>query len=91
MVLSKEPETLGQRIRRALEAGPCVGQLDLGRRVLGTDYSLEQWQEFSEALRGMRVVGMVVESRNQVPGTGHEAIPWYEYTYSLAACVAQRR
>ncbi len=83
--------TLGQRIRTELESGPITGQLELGRRVLGTGYTIEQWSEFTEALRSMLAIGIVVEARNQVPGTGHEALAWYEYTYALAACVARRR
>jgi hypothetical protein len=53
------------------------GQLDLGRQVLGTQYTLDHWAEFNEALRSMLAdPAEVVETKIDY---GH----YHEYEYSL--------
>ena len=74
-----------ERVLRELRNGPARGQYDLGRRVLGDRYSLEQWEEFHTALDWhMTWPPRIVEEKTQLPGTGHEGPPVYEYTYRLA-------
>lgn len=75
-----------ERVLRELRAnGPAISQYDLGRRVLGERYTLDQWEDFTTALRWhMTYPALVIEERRQLPGTGHEGPPVYEYTYRLA-------
>lgn len=75
-----------ERVLRELRTnGPARGQYDLGRRVLGERYTLDQWHEFTCALNWrMTYPALVIEEKHQLPGTGHEGPPLYEYTYRLA-------
>ncbi len=76
--------TLAQRILRALESGPIAGQTDLMNAVLGPQRDLEQCEAFRLALRYHLVhpIG-VIEERVQVPATGIDGPPVFEYRYRL--------
>lgn len=81
-----------ERVARALKEGPARGQLELGRRVLGQQYTIDQWEDFVTALRWhMTYPAMVIEERAQLSGTGHEGPPVYEYTYRLATAAEKEK
>ena len=83
--MAKPEKTIEARVLLALREAPARGQHDLGRRVLGESYTIEQWDEFASALKWhMTHPATVIEEKRQVPGTGHEGPPVYEYTYRLA-------
>lgn len=49
----KPGKSMRERILIALKLGPAHGQLELGRRVLGQQYSLDDWRTFTETMRSM--------------------------------------
>lgn len=75
---------LAARIIRTLEAGPIQGQTELMQAVLGPQRTIAQCEGFRLALRFHLVhpIG-VVEERVQLPATGHEGPPVFEYRYRL--------
>lgn len=79
---SERPMT--ERIIRALRDGPARGQTELMARVLGPEYSLDEWTDFQTAMRWHLVFPQgVIEEKLQLAGTGHEGPPVYEYVYRL--------
>jgi hypothetical protein len=83
-MLAKPPPSLRARILRALQGGPARGQGELMARVLGAQFTPDQQQRFNETLRSMLVAPVELrETKTQLPGTGWEGPPVYEYTYSL--------
>lgn len=97
----KSAPSVEERIRRALKnQGPCVGQGELARRVFGQGLTLETQEEFNRALRYLLAYprtrsGLpdlppnVVEEKRQLPGTGHEGPPVFEYVYTLESLKGQ--
>ena len=75
---------LAARIIRALEAGPIQGQTELMQAVLGPHRTIAQCEGFRLALRFHLVhpIG-IVEERVQLPSTGHEGPPVFEWRYRL--------
>ena len=88
--MKTKPLTL--KILDALASGPVTGQTDLMRIVLGAERTLPQCEGFRLAMRYHLTPPIkVVEERIQIPGTGHEGPPVFEYRYRLATmaeCVA---
>jgi hypothetical protein len=82
-MVPKPAPSLRTRIVRALGQGPARGQGELMQRVLGQQFSVDDQQRFNETLRSMLVPPVELrETKTQVPGTGHEGPPVYEYTYT---------
>lgn len=76
--------SLAARIIRALQNGPVTGQTDLMQAVLGPQRTISQCENFRIALRFHLVPPIgVVEERIQLPSTGHEGPPVFEYRYRL--------
>ncbi len=83
-LLAKPAPSLRARILRALGQGPARGQGELMQRVLGAQFSVDDQQRFNETLRSMLAHPPELrETKAQLPGTGHEGPPVYEYTYTL--------
>jgi len=81
----KPPPTLYARIRRALQAaGPrgVVGRTKLTTDVLGKQFTLAQSAELNDALNDMIRWHEVAEAKRQLPGTGWEGPPVFEYVYT---------
>ncbi len=72
---SKPEKTMRERIQSALKLGTAYGQLDLGRRVLGQNYSLDDWARFTETLRSM-LLDPIEVVENKIDRGGY-----FEYTY----------
>lgn len=71
--------SMRQRILRALQGGPCHGQTEL-LRIL--KLPADQLKNFNGALRIAISDGEVIETKRQIPGTGHDGPPVFEYTYT---------
>lgn len=71
-----------ERILKALTVeGKARGQLELGRRVLGQNYNLDQWADFTDTLRILLSSGKVKETQVQTaPCFEYAAFVEYEYT-----------
>lgn len=82
-LVPKPTPSMRTRIFRALDLGPCHSQLELGQRVLGTTYSLEQWNDFAHTFRSMLMPPVEMkEEKRQVPSTGVDGPAVWEYIYS---------
>lgn len=80
----KPTPSLRTRILKALALGPCRGQGELATRVFGANYTLDDQQRFNETMRSMLTHPIELrETKTQLPGTGLEGPPVFEYTYSL--------
>lgn len=76
--------SLRARILKALQQGPARGQAELAERVFGPNRTLDDQQRFNETLRSMLTKPVELrETQTQLPGTGMEGPPVYEYVYSL--------
>jgi len=76
----KAAPTFRERIQRAIAGGPVCGQAALGQ-AMGLS-SLEDWNTLASTLRSMLAYPAELrERRVQLPGTGHEGPPVYEYWY----------
>lgn len=75
---------LAARILRALQGGPIQGQTELMQAVLGPNRTIAQCEGFRLALRFHLVhpIG-IVEERIQLPATGVEGPPVFEWRYRL--------
>lgn len=77
----KKPEaTLRQRIHQALKQGPAVGQRELAARLGMTTF--DELNTLAATVRSMLIPPLEIrETKRQLPGTGHEGPPVFEYIY----------
>ncbi len=78
--MNKPEPSLRQRIHAVLRRGPVVGQA-----ALGSELGMKTHTEFNElaaVLRSMLTPPLEIrETKRQIPGTGHEGPPVFEYVY----------
>ncbi len=80
-VQPKPGPTMPARILRALQQlGRAVGRAPIMQQA---NVSVQEWEKFNHAMRILIANEDVVESCVQLPGTGNEGPPVYEYTYTL--------
>lgn len=73
--------SMRQRILRALAMGPITGQTALIAEVSKGGWTPRDQRDFNAALTIAISDGEVSETKRQVPGTGHEGPPVFEYVY----------
>jgi len=75
---------VGRVLRELRDNGPARGQTALAQRVLGERYTMADLESFKLALRWhLNPPSSVIETRVQLPGTGLDGPPVYEYIYSV--------
>lgn len=86
-MLAKPGPTMYERIRRALRTAGRTGingRTMLTSEVLGKDMTLKQSAELNECVNDLIGWKEVSEEKRQLPGTGHDGPPVFDYIYTLA-------
>lgn len=76
----KAAPSMQTRILRALQGRSIRSQTTLGAEV---GILFREQREFNTALGELLRAGSVIETKNQIPGTGLQGPPVFEYTYRL--------
>lgn len=87
-MVAKPGPTMYERIRRVLRAaGPrgVLSRATITSDVLGQNMTLKQANEVNECINDLIGWKEIVETKNQIPGTGHEGPPVFEYRYAMAS------